>query len=123
MKKILLGLVATVVLITASFFVTNSALAANSCGGVETSIIECEDDDGKGSGIFHILNLVVDIMTIGVGVLGVVGISVVGIQYLTAGGSEEKTRTAKRRMNEIIIGLAIYAVFYAILKWLNVAPS
>ena len=57
-------------------------------------------------------------MTIGVGILGVVGISVVGIQYLTSGDSEEKTRKAKPRLFEIIIGLVAYALIYALLKWL-----
>ncbi len=75
----------------------------------------CADSD---NGIMCILELVVDIMSIGVGILGVVGISIVGVQYLTAGGSEEKTRKSKRRMFEIIIGLAAYAVIYAFLKFL-----
>lgn len=75
-------------------------------------------DDGNGSSIIDILKLVVNIMSIGVGVLGVVGITIVGIQYLTAGGNEEKTRTAKRRILEIVIGLAAYAAAYAILQWL-----
>ena len=57
-------------------------------------------------------------MSIGVGILGVVGITIVGIQYLTAGGNEEKTRTAKRRILDIVIGLAAYAAAYWILQWL-----
>lgn len=86
-------------------------------GEVDTAILkDCGSKDG-GDGIVCILNLVVDIMTIGVGILGVVAISVVGIQYLTAGDSEEKVRTAKRRLFEIIIGLAVYAVIFALLKW------
>ena len=89
---------------------------AGSCEGVETTIIDC----GGEKGVDHVLKLVIDIMTIGVGILGVVGISVAGIQYLTAGGSEEKTRKAKRRILEIIIGLAVYAVFYAVLSFLGV---
>ena len=62
-------------------------------------------------------------MTIGIGVLGVVGILIVGTQYLTAGDSEEKARKAKRRLFEIVIGLIAYAIFYAILNWLGVANS
>ena len=58
------------------------------------------------------------VMTIGIGILGVIGISITGIQYLTAGGSEEKTRKAKRRMFEIVIGLVAYVLIYAALKWL-----
>ena len=57
-------------------------------------------------------------MTIGVGILGVLGITIVGIQYLTAGGNEEKTRKAKRRLFEIVLGLAVYVAIYAILQWL-----
>ena len=83
---------------------------------VQASILKgCAAAD---DGIMCILRLVVDIMTIGIGVLGVVGISIVGIQYLTAGGSEEKTRKAKRRLFEIIIGLAAYAVIYALLRFI-----
>ena len=69
-------------------------------------------------GTICVLNLVVDIMSIGIGVLGVIGITVVGIQYLTAGGNEEKTRKAKQRMFEIVVGLVGYVLIYAALKWL-----
>ena len=89
-------------------------------GCVDTAVLGeggqyCEDRDGGVKGL--IMN-VVDIMSVGVGILGVIGITVVGLQYLTAGGSEEKVRTAKRRMFEIVIGLVAYVLIYAILKWL-----
>ena len=76
---------------------------------------ETADD---GSGIKCILTMVVDVLTVGIGVLGVLGITIVGIQYLTAGGSEEQTRKAKRRLFEIIIGLVGYVLIYAVLKFL-----
>ena len=75
-------------------------------------------DNGSGSSVWSILRLVVEIMSIGVGILGVVGITVVGVQYLTAGGSEEKATKAKRRMYEIVIGLAAYAVLSGVIMWL-----
>lgn len=78
----------------------------------------CSCDDGQGSGVNDILKLVVNIMSIGVGILGVIGITVVGVQYLTAGGNEEQTRKSKRRMLEIVIGLVAYALVYALLTWL-----
>ncbi len=81
---------------------------------VNCAILNCDQ------GIDGVLNLVVDIMTMGIGILGVLGIVITGIQYLTAGGSEEKTRKAKRRMFEIVIGLVAYAVVYAFLTWLGV---
>lgn len=75
----------------------------------------CDED---GQSIFALVSFIISIMTIGVGILGVIGISVTGIQYLTAGGNEEQTRKAKRRMFEIIIGLAVYAVFFVAMQWL-----
>lgn len=84
---------------------------------VPTTILDA-CDCGHGEGVMTILSLVVRIMTIGIGILGTIGIIVVGIQYLTAGGSEEQTKKAKRRMYEIVIGLAVYILAYAILSWL-----
>jgi hypothetical protein len=127
MRKIILSILAIFmggVLVAAPVF----AECPENC--VPTSVLgdttgtngeKCKCDDGKGSSILSILNLVVDIMTIGIGILGVIGISVTGIQYLTAGGSEEKTRKAKRRMLEIVIGLAAYVLIYSVLKWLGVS--
>lgn len=118
MRKALM-MVATIIL-GISLLMPISVYAAD-CpeGQVPTAILGnggCAKADEDG--IWEILRLVVNIMSVGVGILGVVGITVVGIQYLTAGGSEEKTRTAKRRMLEIVIGLAVYAVAYGLLSWL-----
>ena len=90
--------------------------AESSCGGVNTAIIQC--DEGGSGGISHILSLVLEILTIGIGIVGVIGISIAGIQYLTAKGNEEMTRKAKRRIYEIVIGIAAYACIYGITIWL-----
>lgn len=87
----------------------------NAATGDANILKECASDS---NGIQCILVLVVEIMSVGVGILGVIGISVSGIQYLTAGGNEEQTRKAKRRIFEIVIGIAAYVVIYALLKWL-----
>ena len=84
--------------------------------GVETAILkDCGNSD---DGVVCILALVIDIMSIGIGILGAIGITIVGIQYLTAGGNEEKTRKAKQRMFEIVVGLVAYVLIYAVMKWL-----
>lgn len=83
--------------------------------GVETNILTtCGEDP---NGVVCILNLVINIMSIGVGILGLIGITVVGIQYLTSSGNEEKARKARKRLLEIIIGIATYAVAYGLLWW------
>lgn len=65
-----------------------------------------------------ILVLVVDIMSIGIGILGVIGIVWAGTLYLTAGGDPNKVQKAKTRLFEIVIGLAVYVVIYALLRFL-----
>ena len=75
-------------------------------------------DCGHGESVKAVINLVINILSVGVGIIGAAGITIVGIQYLTAGGNEEQTRKAKRRLLEIVLGLAFYAVAYALLAWL-----
>lgn len=90
--------------------------------GAEAAILTrcaAEGENSKdGQGIICVIGVVVDILSVLVGVAGVIGIVYVGIQYMTAGGNEEKTRKAKRRLFEIVIGVAAYAAGYALLKWL-----
>lgn len=91
---------------------------------VDTSILsgcDCPDENGqkgKGGAVMGILRLVVEILTASIGVLATLGLSISGIQYLTAGGNEEQTRKAKRRIFEIVIGLAAYVLIYALLYFL-----
>lgn len=75
-------------------------------------------DDGKGAAIKEVLKIVVRVLTVGVGIFAAVGITIVGVQYLTAGANEEQTRKAKRRLIEIVIGIAAYVLIYALLVWL-----
>ena len=123
MRRLLLSILAIVM---GGMMLHAPAMAAEEegeCGEgcVKTSILGengCSCDDQEGGEIKRLLWVVVDMMSIGVGILGVLGITIVGIQYLTAGGNEEKTRKAKMRMFEIVIGIALYVVVYALLRWL-----
>ena len=101
-----------------SFFPTNVVYADGShkCGNIETSIISCEEEGIDA--VFHILNLAIDILTAGIGIFAVVGISIAGIQYLTAGGNEQQVEKAKRRIFEIVIGMVCYAILWVFLEWL-----
>ena len=102
--------------ISLSLFLNCSYVSAATCGSVETSLIEC--DEGGTGGINHVLLLVLDIMSIGVGIVGVIGISWAGIQYLTAKGDEGQAKKAKRRIYEIVIGIACYVVVFGVMRWL-----
>lgn len=87
--------------------------------GEAAILTNCDQaNDGQGGGIKCVILLVVDVLAVLVGIVGVIGIVIVGIQYLTAGGNEEQTRKAKRRLIEIIVGVLVYVIIYALLKWL-----
>ena len=66
-----------------------------------------------------VFSIIVDILTISAGVLGIVSISVVGVQYLMAGRNESKVKRAKQRMLEIIVGLTAFAVMTVVLRWIE----
>ena len=129
MKKITLAIIAifigSVLFVAPSFAAEKDASCTCADGKpgkvtVNTSILggcDCSEAGGENA-IENILHRVVNIMSVGIGILAVIGISVSGIQYLTAGGNEEKTRKAKRRIFEIIIGIAIYVLIFALLQWL-----
>lgn len=121
MKKILGVLMAIVMglgMIPANALATNGMTIMGADAAILTDCASKAETGTSGEGVICILSIVVNILTVGIGVLGVLGIVIVGIQYLTAGGNEEQTRKAKRRMLEIVIGLIVYVLAYSLLKWL-----
>jgi len=84
---------------------------------VETSLFGCVDGS-DGNGIFFILNIVLTVMTFGVGILGTLGIVIAGIQYASAKDNEQQMAKAKMRILQIVIGMAIWATLFVVLKWL-----
>ena len=78
----------------------------------------CADVGSQGEGIFSILNVVLNVMTAGVGILAVIGFVITGIQYLTARDNDGQIAKAKMRMLQIVIGLFVYTTMWAILSWI-----
>lgn len=108
----LLGLI---LIIFATAIVIAPSVFAAECGGVETSIIECENGS---NGIWTILLLILNILTAGVGILGTLGVIISGLQYMSSAGNPEMMTKAKKRLTEVAIGLITYGVMYAVLVFL-----
>lgn len=123
MRKYLTRIVVAVLAIMGALIPAQVAVYADDgCGdnGVQTSIIKNQGDcyvDTDGSGVFRILNIVVNVLTMGVGVLGTLGIIIAGIQYLTASGNEAQMAKAKQRIIEVVIGLVVFGVMWAVLQF------
>lgn len=118
MKKLIMAVIAVIMggfMMAMPAIVGNTAFAEEHCAS--TAILDgC--DSGNGDSVRNTLLLVVNILSVAIGILAAIGVAIVGIQYLTAGGNEEKLRKSKRRMFEIVIGIAVYVLIYALLVWL-----
>lgn len=97
------------------FFIPANPVSASD--SVETIFFGELESDKEGCEVFTILNLILDVLSYGVVIAGALGITVFGVQYLTAKGDEAQVTKAKRRIFEIVIGLAVYAVLWAILNF------
>ena len=122
MKKLIFAVAVMIItgfMMVAPAIISNPVFADEHC--VNTAVLgdggkAC--DNGGGSSIVDILQLIINILSVLIGVLAAIGVAVTGVQYLTAGGNEEKTRKAKRRLFEIVIGVAAYVLLYVFLNWL-----
>ena len=85
---------------------------------VETTFFGEIKDDGKGCGVYMVLNLILDILSIGIGIVAVVGIMITGIRYLTARGNEQNATKARQRFFQVIIGLVAYVMLYSAINFL-----
>lgn len=82
-----------------------------------TSIIQiCPGESGEG--IFDILAIALNIATFGVAAAGVIGIIISGYQYMTARDNSAAVVKAKNRILQVVIGLAIWALFWGVLQFL-----
>lgn len=99
---------------------TQTSKTENQCGvnskgePIKTSIIGCEGDDG----IWSLLELAINIMTAGVGIVAVGGIVWGSILYASAGGNPEQVKQAITIIKNVVIGLFMYFLAYAALNYL-----
>lgn len=102
--------------------VTTPAFAED-CGDFSTSVLPCNNGSSSSgkiedTGLWGLLMMVINIMSIGVGVLAVGGIVYASIMYTSAGGNPEKSKKARLMITNVIVGLILYALMFALLNFL-----
>lgn len=118
MKKVILSVVAGVA-IFGGVVLGVSGEAFASCAGVDTNIINCEGVSGEeGGSVFYVLRTVLQILSAGVGVLGILGVVIAGLMYLTARDNEAQVATAKKRLMSVAVGMLLFAVLGVGASWL-----
>ena len=88
------------------------AESTNQDGCASTSIL-----DGCWQ-IEDILNLILTTLTIGAGVMATGSIIVAGVIYATARDNASQVQKAKTMIFNTVIGIIVYAFFWAIMQWL-----
>ncbi|MDR3298133.1 MAG: pilin [Candidatus Nomurabacteria bacterium] len=83
-----------------------------------TSILPSSWCGPDNDGVVEILSLVLNIMTMGMGILATIGIVISGIQWLTARDKEDQVVKAKSRIFNIVIGIAVWGIMWLLLSWL-----
>ena len=119
MKKLLKKLILPTLILAGFLSIASTSPVFADCseGQVDTSLFGCVDGS-DGNGIFFVLNIILTVMTFGVGILGTLGIVIAGIQYASAKDNEQQMAKAKTRIFQIVIGMAIWATLFVALRWL-----
>lgn len=103
------------------------AVQAASCGvdgngkPIKTSLLNCgaTGEPGiKGTGLWAILLIAVNILTAGVGVLALAGIVYGAILYTSAGGNAEQVKKAMGVFTNVVIGVVAFGAMFALLNFL-----
>lgn len=116
-------IVAALLVVSGFSLATTSDTYADTCGGVETSIIHCDQTGGKSGGVentgaWGILLVAINILTAGVGIAAVGGIVYGAILYTSAGGSPEQVKKAMGIITNVVIGVVAYALMFSGLNFI-----
>jgi len=111
----------TLGLVVSVFAVVPVARAAQ-CGGTQTAIIACNQNnsgtDPKNNAIWGVLIIALNILTASVGIASVGGIVYGSIMYTTAEDSTEQTKKAIEIIRNVVLGLVAYGLMYIGLNFL-----
>jgi len=142
-KQTLALLSAAFVLMLGAFTFSVQPVAAQTCGGVDTSIITCDDneytcDDGttvpsadsacsdgsvpralvENTGLWQVLLLAINILTGLIAVAALGGLIWGAVMYTSAGGNVEQTKKAMGIITNVVIGVLAYGLMFAGLNFL-----
>ena len=78
-------------------------------------------DDDSGDGIKNMIKFVVDLLAGGVVVVGTIGIVICGYIWMTARDNEAQVAKAKKRLIEIVIGMAVFVAIDLVVNLLGFA--
>ena len=96
----------------ASMFVVTQTFAALNFGKEKASDLA----GGTGTGEQAIMTVIKSLLQF-VTIIAVVYVLWAGFQIMTAGGDEEKVKTGRKTIIQVIIGIVVMWIAYAIVSW------
>ena len=98
--------------------VTDSVVNDSLSSSVSTNVIGSGTvDTSYGGGIIPIISAGLFILTVGVVIAGIAGMTIFAIRWITAGTNAEVISIAKKRLIQIVVGLGVYSFAYAALSF------
>lgn len=91
-------------------------MAATNC--VDTFLFGQVCDACDGGAIFKIVSFFLKLISAGVLVLAVVGIIICGVMIISSGSNADRVAKGKKRLIEIIIGIVVYTLMFAIINFI-----
>ena len=107
-KYLKIAAIAVFVVLAAGFVTTVATRPA--MAECETAVLPKEWCDGNND-IMDVVKFVVGMLAGGVTFIGIVGIVICGVMYLTARDNEAQVAKAKKRLIDVIIGVVIWVLF------------
>ena len=99
----------------------NNPWVTKNCSDIDTSVIDCvESNEGgvAGSALWHLLLLVINILSAGIGLAAVGGAVYGAVLYSSAGANPDNVKKAKEMFVNIGIGVVAYLLMYSLLNYL-----
>lgn len=116
MKKAIIALVVGISLVSGAVIESSTSMVFADCGDIETSIIDCPS---AGGGTPRYLAMdIVNILSVGIGIVGVIGIMIFGTRMLTSRDDPKRVAESRKRFFQIVIGLVVYLLMWTGVNWL-----
>ena len=123
-KRLVLGFGAVLAIFAGSVVVPARVMAApgSGCNVLDFDNVRCvsnKDNDKLGQeNIINTLKGILKLLTIGVGVAAVGGLTYAGILYSSASGDVQQTAKAKSIITNVVVGILAFAVMSIVINFL-----
>ena len=101
-------------------------LFGDACQGSNVNSPTCQQAQSQGgdttnrvTGTQNIINVAANVIALAAGIAAVIMIIISGLTFVTSGGNQEATATARRRLVAAVVGLLIVALAWTLIRFVT----